>query len=466
VSGALARLLADALQGGRASIADPEGRVWRSAELLALARRVVDALAAHGLRAGEPVHVTLANRPADFGALLGVWQAGAVAVPVHASAPAAVARRLQGTTGARLVLEGEQIEALGAASSHPDVPDDAALVVATSGTTGAPKAVVLGHTRFAGKLAVLGRLLDLRADDVVVSPLQLTFIYGLWVGLLGLLAGARLVLVPRFSPEVAARALRDGGTVLAVVPTMLRTLRTRPAPAAPALRTILSGGELLPPTLAETVRQTFPQAALFDLYGLTETGSCDFCLKPADQPQGFGSIGHPTERVDFRLIAENGAPARRGEAGELQIRTPFAMLGYLGARELTEAAFRDGYFATGDLARLRADGRLEIVGRIKEIIVRGGNKIAPAEIEDLFCRHPDVLAALCTGVADERLGQSVHVMLMPRPGAEPTVDALRAWAAARIERYKLPDAIHFADALPLGPTGKADRAALARMLTA
>ncbi len=153
-----------------------------------------------------------------------------------------------------------------------------------------------------------------------------------------------------------------------------------------------------------------------------------------------------------------------GRPGELQIGTPFGMLGYLDDPALTEASISERFFRTGDLARLRDDGRVELVGRIKAIISRGGNKIAPLEIENLFGSHPDVAGVLCTGIADARLGEAVHVMVVPRAGVALDVEMLRRWAAARTEPYKLPDRIHFAKSLPIGATGKADRAALARMI--
>lgn len=465
MTGALAALLLDALSGKQARAAGLDGAEWRAHDLLSLAERTAGALVAARIHPAEPVHVTIASRPADLGALLGVWLAGGVAVPVHASAPPLAAEALQRRTQARSRVD---IDGLTEIADAPPPPRallrDAALIVFTSGSTGKPKGVVVGHAGLAGKLAVLDRLLKLRPDDVVVVPLQLTFIFGIWVSLLALAAGARLVLVPRFAPEAIGRALAAGGTILAVVPSMLRIMRSSPALAAPALRTILTGGEALGAPLARATRQAFPHAALFDLYGLTETGSCDFCLAPADQPAGFGAIGWPTEQVSFRLVTERGEVAAPGAPGELQIRTPFGMPGYLDDPALTAASFSDGFFRTGDLARVRPDGRVELVGRIKEMIARGGNKIAPAEIENLFCAHPDIVAALCAGVPDERLGETVHVLLVPRPGASPDADRLRAWAAARIERYKLPDGIHLVAALPLGPTGKADRKALARLI--
>jgi acyl-CoA synthetase (AMP-forming)/AMP-acid ligase II len=140
------------------------------------------------------------------------------------------------------------------------------------------------------------------------------------------------------------------------------------------------------------------------------------------------------------------------------------MLGYLDDPALTRSAFSEGFFRTGDLVRVRPDGRVEIVGRIKEIISRGGNKIAPVEIENLFCEHPEVVSALCVGVPDERLGEAIHVVIVPKLDSALSVEPLRKWASARIERYKVPDGIHLSDELPVGSTGKTDRAAVARML--
>ena len=233
--------------------------------------------------------------------------------------------------------------------------------------------------------------------------------------------------------------------------------------AAPALRTILAGGETLGAALGASLRAALPQAGIYDLYGLTETGSCDFCLPPAEQIDGAGSIGRPTEQVAFRLIGEDGRHVPDGAQGELAIRTPFGMLGYLDNPCLTDNSFSDGYFRTGDLAGLRPDGRVEIVGRLKDIISRGGNKIAPAEIDALLCSHPDVAAALCAGVPDARLGEAIHAVVVPKTNAALTPEALRRWAAERIERYKVPDAIYLRDALPLGSTGKVLRAGVAEI---
>ena len=184
---------------------------------------------------------------------------------------------------------------------------------------------------------------------------------------------------------------------------------------------------MLSPALARTIARLAP-VEIYDLYGLTETGSCDFCLGPADQPQGFGTIGRPTEGVAFRLVRD-GRIVAAGEAGELQIRTPFGMSGYLDNPQLTAASFDAGFFRTGDIARLTAAGYVELVGRANDIISRGGNKIAPLEIDNLLAEHPDIAAALCAGVADERLGEVIHAVIVPRAGVHIDTTGLRDWLA-------------------------------------
>ena len=452
MNGALTDLLARALGAPAHSVESVDGEAMAPAELLALAGRIGNELTTKGVAPDEPVLLRMANRPSDIGALLGVWRAGAVAVPLHMAAAPSTVARVQGLTGARFAVDGGRVDVVGQASP-PQRPllRDAALVIFTSGSTGMPKGVVLAHARFAAKLAVLDRLLGITADDCVLLPLQLNFVFGLWAALLALMKNARLLLAAR--PDGAAfRASLAQASVLGGVPTMYRALLAENAPAAPKLRLIMTGGEVLSRKLADAIRRCTP-AALYDLYGLTETGACDFCLGPADQPQGFGSIGRPTERIDFRI-----APS-----GELQIRTPFGLIGYLDDPQLTAAALEDGYFKSGDLARMNSRGLVELVGRAKDIVSRGGIKIAPLEVDHLLAEHPDVAAALCAGVPDERLGEVLHAVVVPREGRTLDAAKLREWLIARTERFKVPEVIYIRAALPSGATGKADRRAVARL---
>jgi long-chain acyl-CoA synthetase len=227
---------------------------------------------------------------------------------------------------------------------------------------------------------------------------------------------------------------------------------------------ILSGGEVMPPALNEKISGLWLHSGIYDLYGSTETGSCDFCLTAEEQTVGRGSIGNPTRDVKFRIRKSNGLLASQGEAGELEIASPYGMLGYFDDPDLTRTSFNEGYFRSGDLARIRTDKRTEIVGRSKEIISRGGNKISPLQIDNVLSAHPDVAVALCTGLPDDRLGEAIHAMVVLKPGATVSAPDLLAWASTKIERFKLPDAIYFCEAIPLGTTGKANRAAVKQFI--
>jgi long-chain acyl-CoA synthetase len=435
-----------------------------------------------GLQADEPVLVMVSNQPGDMAALLAVWLAGGVVVAVHRSTPPALLAALQQRTGARLGLDWPDAGTAPALNRWADAPPPprpllagAAFIIFTSGSTGEPKGVVLTHAGFAGKLQQIDSLLHFQPTDRTLLVLNLSFGFGLWVALLTLLRGGTLVMAPKFdAADVLATLAAQRVTQVGVVPTMMRVLLSDPAlgPAIDqvaqqgSLRQILIGGELLGLSLADTLRQRFASSALVDIYGLTETSTCDFFAFPADYAQRPGCIGRPSPQVQHRIADAAGQPVAPGVVGELQLRSPFLLAGYLDAPALTAAAFQQGWFRTGDLARQHADGLVELMGRQKEVISRGGNKLTPVEVEQALSAHADVAAAMVVGVADALLGERIHVLVVPRSGSGVTVAALRRHLASRLEKFKHPDAWHQADALPLGRTGKADRGALAALLAA
>jgi long-chain acyl-CoA synthetase len=434
----------------------PAGAGLGSRNLAEASQALAARLQQGGVEPKEPVMLAVANEPGDLVGFLGVWLAGCVAVPVHAASLQHTVDALATKTGARWVVCGGQLQRL-ADASPPLRPQltSAALIIFTSGSTGTPKGVVIGHDGLSLKLDVLSRILPVGPSDVVLMPLQLTFIFGIWVSLLTLLRGGRLLLAPKFSRDLVSGPLQ-AASVLAAVPTMLRVLDAMPV-YAPHLAVILTGGEPLAPVLAASLAGKFPRAAVFDLYGSTETGSCDFCLRSNDQPAGWGSIGHPTDGVTYRLTPQSGHEGQNAVC-ELQIKTPARMLGYLDEPQMTAEAFDDGFFRTGDLARSRLDGRVELIGRAKEIISRGGNKISPIEIDNMLLKHPDVAAAISVGIPDPHLGETLHVLVVARDGHALDGYALRAWAATKVEKFKLPDRIHVSASLPVGKTGKSSRA--------
>ncbi|MEO6782753.1 MAG: AMP-binding protein, partial [Bradyrhizobium sp.] len=259
-----------------------------SSDIEASALALAADLKAAGAALHEPVVLFISNRPQDLVGFLSLWLAGCVAAPIHVTTPEHAAQSLIARLGARFVIRAGKLERIGSAAP-PTRPliDGAALIVFTSGSTGRPKGVVVRHEGLLWKLRTLSRLLGFASDDVVLVPLQLTFIFGIWVSLLSLMSGLRLLLAPKFS---ATALTASGATVLAAVPTLLRTLSADAHIDAPRLRTILTGGEPFGPALAEKLAMLLPHASLFDLFGLTETGSCDFCVRPQDQPAARGTI--------------------------------------------------------------------------------------------------------------------------------------------------------------------------------
>jgi long-chain acyl-CoA synthetase len=466
----LGQLLADAARRFSAHQA-MDG--MRFADLQDAAHAVRDALARAAIRAHEPVHVRVSNQPLDLAAYLGVWLAGGVVVPVHRTTPDAAVAQVSTKTRARFEWDRSLKHNEDKPPPARPILEGAALVVFTSGSSGLPKGAVLSHRAFAGKLAAIQSMLGFVEGERTLLVLNITFSFGIWVALLTLLHGGVLLPREKFSAAAFLAELADQRvTRVAVVPTMMRSLILDQTPdrleaegrrvaATGALRQVLSGGETLGRGLGETLRRLFAPAHLVDIYGLTETSTCDFFLLPRDAERYAGCIGRPGPQVRYRIVGDRGAPVAQGEIGELEIASPFLMSGYLDEPALEP--IRDGWLATGDLARERDAAVVEIAGRKKELIYRGGNKVAPQEIEFACSAHPKVAAALAVGRPDERLGERIHALIVPRePGLSP--GELRAFLRERLERYKQPDVLYFAAELPAGRTGKADRGRFRAML--
>ncbi|MFE9561178.1 class I adenylate-forming enzyme family protein [Streptomyces sp. NPDC006487] len=459
------------------------------AELAATASEMSVGLAAAGHRSGEPVLLSVGNRCADIPAQLAIWRAGGIVVPVHHGVPRTVLRETALRTGARLLVRPEQdrpADRVGRLDlpTHPaprELDADQALVAFTSGSTGRPKGVVLSHRAFTAKLRAIAQVLPFRSGDRAVQVLQLNFTFGQWTSLLTLATGGTLELVEQFGAASVLRRLAERSVQrIAVVPSMLRLInRELDAPGTgPSLRTALreagspalwiTGGEPLPAGLGRRLRAALPGTGIADVYGLSETSTSDFILTPDQYEAGAGTIGRPGPGVEFRIVPDEGLDAAApGVTGELCLRTPYLMTGYLDDPSATAEATAGGWLRTGDLATVReADGLVRLVGRKKQLISRGGVKIAPLEVENVYSRHPDCGGCLAVGVPDPMLGERVHLLFVPAVGSNPTEDELRAYGRERLEEYKAPERVHLVAELPLGRTGKADRAAAAHLAEA
>jgi long-chain acyl-CoA synthetase len=458
-------------------------REWLDAAS-ALARQLRQA----GVAGPGVVMLKCSNHPSDFIALLAVWMAGAAAAPVHRSTPAEVVASMQDKAqcGACIdLLAGAWPACFAPLGVQPSADaarqrllEGAALVIFTSGSTGLPKGVVLSQRAFHGKLVQNQRLFQASRETVTLLVLNNTFSFGIWVALMTLLQGGCVVACARFTPAefldtLVSRRISFAG----VVPTMICATFGSLAPGqleaarrqlsqAGALRQVVIGGEPLGKQLSAQLRAFIEPAVLWDVYGLTETSTSDFYLDPRDYPAHESSIGKPAAGIRCRVIDDQGSPCPPGVAGELQLQTPYLMAGYLGDPKLTEQAFSDGWFRTGDLATLDDAGYVSIVGRLKELIVRGGNKITPLEVERALLKCAGVADAMVVGMPDAILGQRIHALLVPRQGEAIDAAGVRRELADRLEKYKFPDAYYVGDALPTGRTGKIDRGQLQGRLAA
>lgn len=254
----------------------------------------------------------------------------------------------------------------------------------------------------------------------------------------------------RFDAAAISRMLVDDKLdYLAAVPTMLRMLLDHPG--GPSSFTILTGGEAVNAALRNRIFDAWPGAGIYSIYGLTESGTCDLFHYDAPEIDTSDTLGRPAPGVEV---------ATDPETSELLLKTPFAMLGYLNMPEETKRIFSGRWLRTGDMGRLLPSGDVHYAGRLKEIINRAGNKVSPHEVEALFAQHPAIREVLATGAYDPRLGEAIHLLVVSHRDEEPEPNAILEWAKGKIDRFKLPDHIHFGESLPVGQTGKADRKSL------
>jgi long-chain acyl-CoA synthetase len=421
------------------------------------------AVAAHlrqrGIAPGDRVALLLPNGVGFVAALLGILRTGAVAVPLNVLlAPPEVETRLR-LSGASLLLD----DAPRGDGEPPPVErgdDDPAVILFTSGTSGAPKGAVLTHGSLRAAAEHAAAAMAFGPDDVVLGAAPFSHVLGLSTGILAtLLHGGAIAVEQRFDAQrTLARMTETGTTFLLGVPTMCIALcdAARTAPALPPVRIAHVGGAAVPVEVGRDFERTFG-ADLYEGYGLTEMSGIATTYVQG-QLRKPGSVGRPLGETAVR-IAE---PDDRG-VGEVQFRGPSVTAGYWDNAEATaEAISADGWLSTGDLGYLDGDGYLFLVDRKKELVIRGGYNVYPREVEEVLYAHPDVLEAAVIGVPHELLGEEVAAVVVRRPGSTLTSDALQQWAKQRVAAYKYPRLVAFVDELPKTPTGKILKRAIDR----
>lgn len=339
--------------------------------------------------------------------------------------------------------------------------DDLAVLLYTSGTSGKPKGVMLTHGNLTANMLQVQRSIHFTPEDVMIGVLPQFHSFGLTVlTLLPLAGGIKVVYTARFVPAKLARLIREhGGTIFVGVASMygaMLSLKEASAEDFATLRLAISGGEPLSRAVAREWTARFGITPC-EGYGLTETSPVTNVGMPWHSRPG--SVGPPLPGVIERIVdIRTGATLGPNREGEVQIKGPNVMRGYFKLPEETAAAFTgDGYLRTGDIGTIDEDGHLSITGRLKEMMIIGGENVFPREIEEALQAHPGVAMAGVIGVRDPMRGELPIAFVEMKEGAAFDERALLAWCRERLAGYKVPAAIRRLDALPKGPTGKVQR---------
>jgi long-chain acyl-CoA synthetase len=466
------------------------------AELDARACAVATRLAQLGLAVGDSVAL-IGENSADFvAAWFGCAYAGCALVPIPLlSAPPELRFRVE-HAGCRAVLfdaaRAELVDAalaglepapqrlvLRDALATPLTPltadsvqrpadppiGETALLLYTSGTTGMAKGAAISHASLALHTAILSqRVLGLHEGDRVLGVLPLTHSYGCRMAMLvSFFAGARVVLLPRFDAARSLQLMHDEAiTWVPAVPTMYAAWGGLPdGPAPAALRWGLCAGA---PLADETARRAERRLGVEvrQGYGMTEATFCTINAPP-DQ-RVLGSVGKPVWGIDVRVVDEHGADVTPGRDGEVVVRGHNAMTRYLHDPDATLAVAAGGFLHSGDVGRFDAEGRLAIVDRIKDLIIRGGYNVYPSEVEAVLATHEGVQDVAVVGRPDPYYGEEVVAIIVLRPGSTLAGAELLGWAEAQLGRTKRPREVAFVESMPLGPSGKVQKRTLRQWL--
>jgi long-chain acyl-CoA synthetase len=337
-------------------------------------------------------------------------------------------------------------------------PDDPAVLLYTSGTTGRPKGVTLTHRNFHQQCVNVSKVMPLNPDDTVTLVLPLFHVYALSNGLVsGIYFGTRMTLVPQYSPSLLLENIaKVQATVLIAVPSMymhlLQIAKTRKASIPKSLRICVSGGAPLSLNTLREFEQTF-QTVIAEGYGLTETTS-SVSLNKSGENFKAGSIGPAADGVEMKVVDDNDVEVADGTEGEIVIKSQVVTPGYWNNPEATAEAIKDGWFHTGDLGYRDADGIFFITDRKKDLIIRGGFNISPREIEELLVTHPKVQDAAVIAVHDKRDREAVKAFVVLQEGQTATEREILDFCSEGLAEYKVPKYVEFRESLPKSATGK------------
>ncbi|KAI1439277.1 peroxisomal-coenzyme A synthetase [Xylaria sp. CBS 124048] len=344
--------------------------------------------------------------------------------------------------------------------------DDVALVLHTSGTTSRPKVVPLTHRNLTRTMKNIQNTYQLTAADRTMLVMPLFHVHGLLCALLApLYSGGSMVVPPKFSASEFWRDfITHGANWYTAVPTMHQILLKNPAPQPlPRIRFIRSCSSPLSPTAFHQLEETF-KAPVLEAYAMTEAAHqmTSNPLPPAKRKPGTVGIG---QGVDVKILNDAGDEVPQGSEGEICIRGENVTKGYLNNAAANAGAFtKGGFFRTGDQGKMDEDGYVIITGRIKELINKGGEKISPIELDNVFASHPAVAEAVSFAIPDELYGQDIAAAIVLKPGAKLTEAQLKSWIGEKLAKFKMPKKVYFTEVMPKTATGKIQRRIVAETM--
>ncbi|WP_229052422.1 AMP-binding protein [Aeromicrobium sp. Leaf350] len=482
----------------------PSGRRWTYEELLRDVDAIARGLLQRGVERGDRVGIWAPNSPEWVLLQYATARIGAILVNVNPAYRAHELAYVVGQSGMRTIVAvgefkgADYVEMIGQAQvEHPSLEDvvligtaswddlvaggrdgvddldliesglaatDPINIQYTSGTTGFPKGATLSHRNILNNGWFVGELLGYTEHDRVCVPVPFYHCFGMVMGNLACTSHGSTIVIPApgFDPGATLRAVTDEScTSLYGVPTMFIAMLNDPGLASAGLDTLRTGIMAGSPCPVETMTQVIERMGMAEVsicYGMTETSPVSLQTRPHDSlEQRVSTVGRVGPHLEVKVVdPTTGATLERGEVGELCTRGYSVMIGYWGEPEKTaEAVDGDGWMHTGDLGTMDADGYVSITGRIKDLVIRGGENIYPREIEEFLLQHPDVIDVQVIGVPDAKYGEELMAWLRVREGATPPdAAAIREFCAGRLAHFKTPRYVHCVDDFPMTITGK------------
>jgi long-chain acyl-CoA synthetase len=471
----------------------------RYAELNGAANKIANGLVGLGVKPGEKVAIMLPNTPHFIMCYFGILKTGAAVVPLNVLFKRhEVEYHLDDSDAVALIVWegflGEAAEGFakakgcrnlivaqmpGSTTQLPEgalplsalmadtapvfdtvqtMPDDTAVILYTSGTTGRPKGAELSHANMLfNTMSCAEKLMNVQPDEVGLATLPLFHSFGQTCVMNNMLyAGATITLLPRFEPQKALEVMaRDKVTYFAGVPTMYFYLLNFPGADQydlSSLRISCSGGAAMPVEVMHAFNKKY-NVTILEGYGLSETSPVASFNHPDRDPKP-GSIGTPIWGVEMRCVDAEGKEVPAGELGEIVIRGHNVMKGYYKRPDATAESIRGGWFYTGDVAYKDADGYFFIKDRVKDMIIRGGFNVYPREIEEVLYAHPAIAEAAVIGMPDTALGEEIKAVVAFKPGQTAEPQAIIDYCKERLAAYKYPRSVEIRDTLPKTATGK------------